>query len=72
MPHEVGRGLPRLESTPIVGERGLLLNLSPITVRSSHDDTAVLDNKENHMVSLGSLSVVGLGVGVCLYPPFSL
>ncbi|KAK8403967.1 hypothetical protein O3P69_000193 [Scylla paramamosain] len=48
--HEVGRVLPRLESTPIVGERGLLLNLSPIITRSSHDDTAVMDNKENHLV----------------------
>ncbi|MPC52871.1 hypothetical protein E2C01_046750 [Portunus trituberculatus] len=47
---EVGRVLPRLESTPIVGERGLLLNLSPIITRSSHDDTAVMDNKENHLV----------------------
>ncbi|KAK3873602.1 hypothetical protein Pcinc_021386 [Petrolisthes cinctipes] len=44
------RGLARLESTPIVGERGLLLNLSPITSRPSPDDTAVLDNKENHLV----------------------
>ncbi|KAG0726845.1 Dystrophin, isoform E [Chionoecetes opilio] len=48
--HEVGRVLPRLESTPIVGERGLLLNLSPIVTRPSHDDTAVMDNKENHWV----------------------
>lgn len=46
------RGLPRLESTPIVGERGLLLNLSPIVKQPSADDTAVLDNKENHLVSL--------------------
>ncbi|KAG7176259.1 Dystrophin-like 1 [Homarus americanus] len=45
-----GRGLPRLESTPIVGERGLLLNLSPIATQLSADDTAVMDNKENHMV----------------------
>ncbi|XP_064113179.1 dystrophin-related protein 2-like isoform X2 [Macrobrachium nipponense] len=44
------RGLPRLESTPIVGERGLLLNLSPISTQSSANDTAVLDNKENHFV----------------------
>ncbi|XP_069996009.1 dystrophin [Penaeus vannamei] len=44
------RGLPRLESTPIVGERGLLLNLSPIVKQPSADDTAVLDNKENHLV----------------------
>lgn len=55
--HEVGRVLPRLESTPIVGERGLLLNLSPIVTRSSHDDTAVMDNKENHLVSLKLLFI---------------
>lgn len=48
------RGLPRLESTPIVGERGLLLNLSPIVKQPSADDTAVLDNKENHLVSFCS------------------
>lgn len=44
------RVLPHLESTPIVGDRGLLLNLSPIATRPSADDTAVLDNKENHLV----------------------
>ncbi|KAK7084924.1 hypothetical protein SK128_015367 [Halocaridina rubra] len=42
--------MPRLESTPILGERGLLLNLSPIATQSNTDDTAVLDNKENHLV----------------------
>ncbi|XP_071546494.1 uncharacterized protein [Panulirus ornatus] len=44
------RGLPRLESTPIVGERGLLLNLSPIATQPSSDVTAMQDNKENHLV----------------------
>lgn len=65
MAHEVGRGLPRLESTPIVGERGLLLNLSPITTRISHDDTAVLDNKENHLVEnpTGTCVKDGCGAG---------
>ncbi|XP_045615250.2 dystrophin [Procambarus clarkii] len=47
--HNKGRGLQLLESTPIV-DRGLLLNLSPIVTRPSADDTAVLDNKENHLV----------------------
>ncbi|XP_076031233.1 uncharacterized protein LOC143019482 [Oratosquilla oratoria] len=43
--------LPRLESTPILGERGLLLNISPITSSNNPaDDTAVLENKENHKV----------------------
>lgn len=57
------RGLARLESTPIVGERGLLLNLSPITSRPSLDDSAVLDNKENHLVRL--LAVEGFNKGNC-------
>lgn len=58
------RGLARLESTPIVGERGLLLNLSPITSRPSPDDSAVLDNKENHLVRLLAVEV-GFDKGNC-------
>lgn len=44
-----GEGLPRMESTPIVGDRGLWLNLSPIETmpHPSGDDTVLLDNKEN-------------------------
>lgn len=48
-----------MESTPIVGERGFYLNLSPISVQGNLNDTAVQDNKENHFVSklLGILEV---------------
>ncbi|CAL4198478.1 unnamed protein product, partial [Meganyctiphanes norvegica] len=46
---EPGEGLPRMESTPIVGDRGLWLNISPIVTmpHPSGDDTVILDNKEN-------------------------
>ena len=46
-----------LESTPIVAERGLYLNLSPISaLPNTFDDSAVIDNKENHLVENPILS----------------